>query len=276
MKNKAQDSSLFAALLGDELKQRRRRNTRYSLRSFARDLGLSPSYLSQSLQGTRVPAEDTVKRIARQLRWNEQKRERLLLAGRLAKTKSHESRSELQQNLESLPATDEDFERVDLERFRLIAEPHHFAILELSELADCRNDPEWVAKRLGLTTEQAAEAIARLTFLGLLKIKGRGMKKAGNFRVADTPAEVIRQFHRATLQQAISAIEAQSFQERHLSAITMAIDPEQWPAALARITKFRREMMKLLERGNKKKVYTLSVQLFRLDQAHADKEEKDR
>lgn len=164
-----------------------------------------------------------------------------------------------------MPPSDDGFHALELEQFRTIAEPHHFSILELTEIGGCRNDPEWVAKKLRLTKTEAGEALERLIRLGLLIRNGRYLKKNADYRIGEVPSEAIRRFHRATMNHALASIDEQGFDERNLSAITMAINPEKMPAAIARIKKFRREMMKLLEDGPRQKVYTLSIQLFRND-----------
>jgi transcriptional regulator with XRE-family HTH domain len=58
----------FRALLVAELERRRAANARYSLRSFARDLGVDHSTLSQILRGKRRLTARTVRALGRKLR----------------------------------------------------------------------------------------------------------------------------------------------------------------------------------------------------------------
>ena len=50
---------LFKQLLRDELQKRRSRNPYYSLRAFARDMDVSPSRLSEVMNGKDVPTLET-------------------------------------------------------------------------------------------------------------------------------------------------------------------------------------------------------------------------
>lgn len=54
----------FDAFLAREFETRRRRNRRYSLRAFARDLACDHSTLSQWLRGTRPMTEESIARIS--------------------------------------------------------------------------------------------------------------------------------------------------------------------------------------------------------------------
>src|SRR4051812_37823281 len=50
-------------LLAKELKNRQRKNASYSLRSFARDLKISPSMISRFISGERVPSPESLGQI---------------------------------------------------------------------------------------------------------------------------------------------------------------------------------------------------------------------
>jgi hypothetical protein len=55
------------ASIRQNLERRRSKNTRYSMRAFARDIGISPSTLSRILRGKLVPGPAVWVRIAEQL-----------------------------------------------------------------------------------------------------------------------------------------------------------------------------------------------------------------
>jgi uncharacterized protein (TIGR02147 family) len=88
-----------------------------------------------------------------------------------------------------------------------------------------------------------------------------------NFSVSsDVPSEAIRKFHKQILQKALSAVDAQSVDERNLSVVTGAVSTEDLPEYNRLIKGFRRKMNSLFEKNKKKsdQVYCLSVQFFRL------------
>jgi transcriptional regulator with XRE-family HTH domain len=59
---------LFGNVLREELRRRQTRNRRYSLRAFARDLGLHHSTLSRLMRGTQRAARPTIAALATKLR----------------------------------------------------------------------------------------------------------------------------------------------------------------------------------------------------------------
>ncbi len=58
----------FEAFLQHQFEERRRRNSRYSLRAFARDLGCDHATLSQWMRGVRPMTDDAVERTATALK----------------------------------------------------------------------------------------------------------------------------------------------------------------------------------------------------------------
>src|SRR5688572_17118598 len=61
--------------------------------------------------------------------------------------------------------------------FRVISDWYHYTILELTFVEGFRNDPTWIANKLGITQFEAKEAIARLKRLELLEeISGKLVK----------------------------------------------------------------------------------------------------
>ena len=59
----------FAEAMREELRRRQRANPGYSLRAFARDLGISHSALSRLARGLGHVSQSTLKRVAKRLRW---------------------------------------------------------------------------------------------------------------------------------------------------------------------------------------------------------------
>jgi transcriptional regulator with XRE-family HTH domain len=59
---------LFGNVLRNELRRRQSRNRRYSLRAFARDLGLHHSTLSRVMRGRQRAASQTIAAVASKLR----------------------------------------------------------------------------------------------------------------------------------------------------------------------------------------------------------------
>jgi transcriptional regulator with XRE-family HTH domain len=122
----------FRMFLRLELARRSAQNPRYSLRAFARHLGVDHSTLSQWMRGRRPLSARTIERLGARLR---------VPARRL---------------------------RVFVES-RGRAGPE-FAILDLVRREAFRPDSRWIAGELGITPDEANVAIQRLLRLDLLRM----------------------------------------------------------------------------------------------------------
>src|SRR5207302_616070 len=105
-------------ILRAELTRRCQKNPRYSLRAFARALGMSHTVLSLILSGKRPVPRRTGARMAESLGLDPAQRRAFLSLG----------------DPEPGAAEDAAYERMELDRFELISDWHHFAILSLLEI----------------------------------------------------------------------------------------------------------------------------------------------
>jgi uncharacterized protein (TIGR02147 family) len=268
------DGPNYRDFLREELLSRMRRNRAYSARALARDIGVSPGYLSQILGGKKSLNEARAHRIAESLAWAPSRRRAFTVLVRSENAcdprVSEAIRSELGGRREI------SFEKLSEDVFRAISEWHHYAILEVTALEGFVATPTQIARRLALPLAKVASAVKRLRRLGLLTARadGRLAKTRANYSTFDVPSAAIRAFHAQMLGKAASALESQPVEERDFSGIVMAIDPKRIPAARERIREFRRELMEFLEQGERTALYHLSAQLFRLDPAPRSQEKK--
>lgn len=160
-----------------------------------------------------------------------------------------------------------EFLELKQQHFALVSRWEHFAIAELTALADFKSNAKWITKRLEISNDEAEQALARLTRVGLVrKIGGRYTKSKAHYRMVDTPALTIRQFHEAHLQRAVNALENQNFEERDISGTTLAFNRRRMSEVKALIREFRERMNVLCSESEEQdSVYQLGVQFFRLD-----------
>jgi uncharacterized protein (TIGR02147 family) len=258
----------FRSLLREELIERCKRNPAYSARAFARDLRVSPAFVSQLLGGTRRLSEQKAHEVSRALSWPQQKSRVFTALVRYENARTTEAKEGIFQELRTMPGalpSNYAFTDLSLEYFRVISDWQHLAIAELSQIEGFRPDPRWIARKLGIRATEADVALERLKRIGMLVDNGKGGLKKVDIRVGDSPSEAIRNFHRQMIEKARIALDKQSPSERDITGTTMAIDPSLLPKAQELIRAFRWQLMELLESGRKRSVYHLSVQLFRLD-----------
>lgn len=255
----------YRNLLKNEIARRARKNRNYSNRAFARDVGLSPGYLSQVLSGRRKLSEEKATKIAEKLNWSMPQTLWLLNLVRLdsAKTESHKDAIR-----KMLPNTRvQTFRDLSHETFNFMAHWYYSAILALIDTEGFKPDAKWIGKKLSLAATTAASALESLKNLGLIREdKGTLKTQFDMLRVLSIPSAAIREHHRQFLRKAEVALDTQGPDVRDITGTTIAINPEKIPEAKALIKRFREEVSALLDEGDvKSQVYRLSVQLFRLD-----------
>lgn len=229
--------------LVSEFKRRKADNSAYSLRAFARQIGLPPGRVSELLSGKRTLTAKSFAKIAERLGLSP--RQQAALTGKT----DHPAAA---------------YKLLDDDIFDSIAEWQHFAFLNLMDTANFKSDIPWIAKRLGISTAETRDMIQRLHRLGLVAMTGKSLTKPESNLMTgnDVPSAALRRSHRQSLEQAVDALESVPIDERDITSMTMAIDPKKLPLAKELIRKFRFDLAALLETGKRTEVYNLNVQLI--------------
>lgn len=251
-------------LLLEEWLKRQKVNPRYSMRSFARTLGLSPSYVSMVLSGKRRIDPARVAEIGTRLKWD-RAHKALFEAVTLFEGAPPEAKADALLKVEEL-ASSGNVSVIKIDIFKAISTWHHAAICALVGVEGFQSDPTWIAKRLGILKIEAELAVGRLVRVGMLKYEdGALVKAAPFFSVGDVPSAAIRGYHKQMLEMGALALEDQPMDARDISGITMAIDKAAIPEVREKIIEFTRGLRQGMQRRTKDAVYQLSVAFFRLD-----------
>ena len=175
--------SSFRALLRAELAKRCARNPRYSLRAFARSLGIDHATLSQLLRGKRQITRAAILRLGRRLGLDEQALSTLATTDGASRDRAH----------------------ADVGAFagRVAEDPLHHLLLALVSGGGLPPDARRAARALGSTVDEINVAIQRLTALGLLALEGDAWRDVDGLGTAPTDAFVRAVWRRAaaTLQR---------------------------------------------------------------------------
>lgn len=237
-------------LLKMDYENRRRRNRSFSLRSYAKWMGLSPSQISQMLSGKRPITFKSLKKISERIGLSPNEKKNLFNSA-LSKN-NFIQQSDSKRNLE--------FKE---DQFRLISDWYHMAILAISKLKNKKADPRWLARRLGIRIEEANQALIRLQRLGLIKLKPVLEQIGDPFEIESrTPSEAIRKYHKQNLNLAIEKIETIPLQFRQFQSVSIPVDPSKIDKFKTLIDKFLDEAVDLAKEDEAKEIYNLNVQLF--------------
>jgi uncharacterized protein (TIGR02147 family) len=243
----------FVVLLRRELDQRLRSNQKYSMRAFAKYLGVEASALSKILSRKRKLSPDKRSNFAQALGWD-------------AKT--------------LFPGIDEHgttakFRTLDHDREELITTWYHYALLELARTASYIPSPLYIAKSLGISRHEAKEALLRLQRLNLLRSDGKLMDKeertstVGSIEISK---KKLRDLQKHMLEKAISALDLTPENERDQSTMVMAIPSNLLNEAKEELKKFRRKFCSTYDhRKDVDRVYHLSISFYPVSKRSLDK-----
>lgn len=230
-------------ILNQELARRCERNPRYSLRSFAKAIGVSPANLSLVMNGKRDISKRTAKKILERVDLN-------------AKDSALFLRQTGQKDL--LPA-----ENISLAEIERLCHWQCYAILSLMQTPDFISDETWIAQRLGVSVHEIRASVQALTETGVLITKGDRWKIKSVIRINNqVSTAVVRGFHRQLITKALESMENDPVELRDISSITFAMSPQKMKEAKEEIRRFRLRMADLLEEADTStEVYNLTVQL---------------
>lgn len=254
----------YQDFLLEEFRTRRSRNPNYSLRAFARDLGMPASKLSQNLRGLCGISVAKAETIADKLQLREDDRQ-LFLA--LVESQHARSRVARQQAATSLERFRRDrMEELSAEKFSVMRDWYHAAILEMTEMTGFKSDPTWIASRLDIPVETVNEAVARLVEVELLDTREEPWRQTKKDLEVPSglPSRSVREHHKQILSKAMVAVDEVGVDEREYSSQTFAIPRTALPELKSMIREFQRKVGRLTYGVRPDDVYELSIQLFPL------------
>lgn len=239
----------FRAILQNEFLTRSKNNSSYSIRSFAKSLGIESSSLSQILQGKRKLTDKMCQRLG------------LKLGFSLSKI---QSLTKINTNLNE---SFESFNKIKEDQFLVISDWYYYSILELTYCDEFQGNIRWISDVLDLPISKTIEAVSRLKRLGFLEISadGKWIDRLGdtNNLGNELKAPAFTEHQRQILCKATEALEKTNYSDRVQSSMTVAVSKEKVVEAKKIILSFIEELNEFLRSGQSKdEVYNISVSLY--------------
>jgi uncharacterized protein (TIGR02147 family) len=258
------ETAFYRKRLKQVLAERCDRNPRYSVRAFANGIKIDVGTISRVLAGKQIPSLKLSLRLMDGIDLVSEERE-LFLAS-VAEAQRERNLKRISPAFEAMKAPKLTQKVLDIDFYRVIADWYHVAIMELTFTENFESSPAFVAKTLGISQAEAALAIDRMLSLELLKKEASGklVKSEEQLSTADKhrTTAALRKNQRQLLEKAIESLENDPIEERSMTSMTMAIDPEKLPIAKLMIRDFNQALCKCLETGRRKRVYNLQVALY--------------
>jgi uncharacterized protein (TIGR02147 family) len=258
-------ASSFRLLLQSELGRRCASNPHYSLRAFAKYLGLDHATLSQMLRGKRRLTAKMIVKIGTRLGLPEDK-----LKAYVSYEESTCSAPLPSVNLRAI-------QQMAHDTAALISEWYHYAILELTRLQDFKPDSRWIARVLGLTPDEVNVAVTRLTRLGLLHMvsRKRWTDTSGDTTtsLADFTQVSIDRLAKQVRGLMLNALQAGDAAACLHNSTTLALQRARLPLVHERIVRFQQELTAFLsDEAAHDDVFQLEISLFPLTNLSQTKE----
>lgn len=258
----------YRTVLREILAEKQKKNAQFSLRAFAKVLGIQPSFLSLVLNGKRDISEETVGMIVDKLELSPLQARELSLLVRLEKVKNLTQRAQLLQDLKTLRPELTQIRDLSIDHFKLISEWYHMPLQVLTELDDFEWSEENAARSLGITIHEVNLALERLAALELIEwTMGSRPKALGESRMIRSAHhnEAMKAYHETMMKKNIVALEEQDPQLRMTATLNVALDAEQLVRARAMLLATQKKILKLCQtRAPKKEIYHVSLNLFQL------------
>ena len=234
---------LRSGLMGS-FKKIKKTNSRISMRAFAKRLGISHSAMSEILNGKRRVSKEKAEQFADAL---------------------HISGEDRKIFLSDFRKVDPTYQVLPDEVFQALADPDYFHVLTLVDTRNFSASPEWIAKRLGITSDKSSTIFKTLQDLKLIAKNKEGEWQLTNNRLStknDIASKAIQMSHQISLDRAKDALTSIPVNLRFFLSATMSTDNEKYRLAIDMLKDTMNRISELFETSEKEEVYKLQIALF--------------
>lgn len=257
----------YREMLRQQLDLRRLRNPAYSLRAFARDLGISSSRLCEVVTGQQRLSLDLAQKISERLNLPDSERRNFLDLVQI-EINPNSQPSKLANLRLKKRLRDTNAHNLSEYQVEVLTSWRHLAILETITQGPQTIDA--LAERFGIKLEETELIIRTLQRLKLIKRKKgtQAWQRSLNdiYCGGAIPSSAIRRLHQEALNLAQNALHYQNFEKRTFNTLILSLPEARRTEAKARLHEFVREFN--TEFGQTEKntpVYALTIQLFSME-----------
>jgi len=256
--------------------EKKKKNPLYSMPAFARDLGISKSYLSRLFNRERPLTLNQTIQMAVVLDLTPTETDLLISAVALESNQNSKVSNVLRKRAADKMRSAKALALLEVEQFKMMNNWYHLAILNLTRVRNFKSDATWIAKRLGLSKLETEDAIDRLIYLGLLKKENRRLvrTKARVFVDNKIPEQAMTRYFEQTLDKAKEELKdssQRSFDNRFIAGITLPVDSEKFRKIKKRLMEIQMELTEPMVSQTPTEVYQINFQFFPLTKPELQK-----
>ncbi len=213
-------------ILNEKFKERVQANPSYSLRSFARDLKVSPSTLSEIFNERKGISKKLALLLADRLHLPDWEQVYFKQLVQVECSKSAKVKNQAQTQLDTFKRANS-FQIIQNKALKALTSWVELAILELTYIKDFQPNIKWIAKQLAIPESTIDLATKRLIESELLEIDpktGKWTDVSPLFTTTDgIPNESIRNFHRSVLNLALKKLENTDVKSRTVKTVVLSV-----------------------------------------------------
>ncbi len=265
--------------LSEVFTARQTREPEFSLRQWAKEMGISHTLLSMLVQGKRPIRLKHFPALARGIPLTQPERLYFQALIEFDSATTPEQKNLLQLWLSDMHPGGP-IRNIELETFRAISDWIHFGLISYCSVKRVKNQPQAIARRFGgkVPTSEIRSAIDRLLELNLLTLSPEGELFASQTHTSsrnDTSDHGVREYHRQVASLAQDAVMKQEPSEREFQALSLPMNPEKLNLAKEMIRRFRYQFCEAMgvspESNEEYDVYQMNLHFFRLTERPSEK-----
>ena len=255
----------YRQVLKSAYSRRREKNASYSLRSYARDLGVSSSMLSEVLSGKKKLSRKTALKINKSLKLSSHDSKLFLLSVDLETPGFSQTRESVESKISEQSSFGKSIS-LNEERFAFISDFRHLVLLSMIGLPSFKNNLSWIAGKLGVFQHQVTALLNGLKKLKIVESIAGGKIQINHqyiFSSDGSSGKAIREFHRATLQHTAQALDQVPIEERDFYTSIFAIDEADFSEIQKEVREFQQRIyLKFSKKPTANRVYAIQNQII--------------
>ncbi len=257
----------YQSVLKGEFEIRKKSNSAYSVRAFARDLGVSPSKLVEILKNNAAISTSLAARIVKNLSFTVSEKEYYMNLVQAKYDRSLKTRKKAKTFLKNFSEKNQ-FVTQKSKDPAVCKEWYFLLLIELLTAKMAKSSAE-IAKIIGVSESEILWATEDVVKMGFLRQtpSGRFEKSAPNLKFeSPLPSEKIRAYHKAYLNKAYAAIDTQPIKARKYLSSVFGVRADQIEDVRQELERFNENFLKKFSvTDSAEQVYSFALQLFRLD-----------
>lgn len=214
-------------ILSEKYNERLEANPSYSLRSFARDLKVSPSTLSELFNERKGISQRLALQLAERLNLPDWEKLYFKQIVQVECSKNSKRKNQAKIELDSFKR-DHSFHLIQNKALKALTSWLDLAILEITYLKTFQTNTKWIARKLEIPESSVESSIKRLVEAKLLEIDkktGKWIDVSPLFTTTDGISnELIRNFHRSILNLALKRLESADVKSRTVKTVVMSVN----------------------------------------------------